>query len=157
MKCKYFTVRSHKGINYFYCRLLKKEIRSEECRCCEDKEYKQYRVLKANKSIKDCKGKHTLTKQTEIKTSTKKIVWERDNHKCIFCGREVPVFYANSHYIKRSHKGKGIEQNLMTNCLECHERFEHGRERKIMLEKAKKYLQSKYENWNEDDLIYKKY
>ena len=46
---------------------------------------------------------------------------------------------------------------LKRDAWECHERFEHGRERKIMLEKAKKYLQSKYENWNEEDLIYKKY
>ena len=157
MGCKYLTVRSHKNKKYFYCRLLKSEISLDECCCCENKEHKQYKKLKANKSIRDCKTKHKLTKQTEIKTSTKKIVWERDNHKCMFCGKEVPMTCANSHYIKRSHNGKGIEQNLLTNCIECHNKFDDSIERATMLERAKQYLQTKYENWNEDDLIYKKY
>lgn len=158
MCCKYFTVRSHKNKKYFYCRLLKKEITYDECSCCEDKEYKQYNQLKTKTTIKECKTKkHTLTKQTEIKISTKKIVWERDNHKCIFCGREVPVFCANSHYIKRSHNGKGIEQNILTNCIECHKKMDDSVERTSMLLKAKEYLQSKYDNWNEEILIYKKY
>lgn len=157
MGCKFFTVRSHKGKKYFYCRLLKKEIEYEECKCCEEREYKQYKQLKTNKSIKECKNKHILTKKTEIKTTTKKVVWERDNHRCIFCGREVPVSCANSHYIKRSQNGKGIEQNIMTNCHECHSKFDDSIERANMLQKAKYYLQSKYENWNEKDLIYKKY
>lgn len=31
--------------------------------------------------------KHKRTKVTEISMKTKEIVWERDNHQCIFCGR----------------------------------------------------------------------
>ena len=41
-------------------------------------------------------------------------VWERDNHRCIFCGKLVPYNLANSHFIKRSQGGLGIEQNIMT-------------------------------------------
>lgn len=41
----------------------------------------------------------------EISQKVKKIVWERDKHKCIFCGRYVPQTCANAHYIKRSQRG----------------------------------------------------
>ncbi len=40
----------------------------------------------------------------EISQKVKEIVWNRDNHKCILCGRYVPKTCANAHYIKRSQR-----------------------------------------------------
>lgn len=100
--------------------------------------------------------KSKRTKALEISKKTKLIVWERDNHKCVFCGMEVPWQCANSHFIKRSHGGLGIQQNILTNCPSCHHKFDDTIERKEMLVKAEKYLKSKYRKWNKEDLFYKK-
>ena len=96
------------------------------------------------------------TKALAISKRTKEIVWERDNHRCIFCGKPVPVEYANSHFIKRSHGGLGIQQNIMTNCLECHRKFDDSIERNSMLVYAENYLKSKYRKWCKEELKYKK-
>ena len=101
--------------------------------------------------------KSKRTQALEITKKTKLVVWERDNHCCIFCGRYVEWNYANSHYVKRSQGGLGIEQNIMTNCDRCHKLFEETKYRPQMKEYAKKYFMSKYPNWNENDLIYRKY
>jgi len=79
------------------------------------------------------------------------------NHKCIFCDTPVTWHYANSHYIKRSHSGLGIEsKNIMTNCYKCHKLFEESKQREKMKEKAKNHFKEKYDNWKEEDLVYKK-
>jgi len=101
--------------------------------------------------------KHKVTKATDIPTKLKKKVWERDNHKCIFCRTPVSWHYANSHYIKRSQLGLGIEENIMTNCERCHKLFEETSKRDQMKIQAKEYFISLYPNWNEDKLVYKKY
>ena len=100
--------------------------------------------------------KSERTKALMISKEVKRKVWERDNHKCIFCGRYCDIGLANSHFIKRSHGGLGIEENIMTNCLDCHFMFDDTPMRKYMIERARDYLSSKYEYWNEEDLIYKK-
>lgn len=158
MKCKYFTIRTKNKNKYSYCRLLRKEIDLNACKSCSDKEYKIYKQLQASKPIKEYKlKKHKLTKETDISQKVKKEVWERDNHKCIFCGKEAPLFNANSHYIKRSQLGLGIPKNIMTNCDECHDKYDDSIFRKEMQIKAKRHFQSKYEDWNEEDLVYKKW
>ena len=43
-----------------------------------------------------------LSKATSISNEVRQKVWERDKHKCIYCGSFVPVECANSHFIKRS-------------------------------------------------------
>lgn len=101
--------------------------------------------------------KSKRTKALEITKAVKIKVWERDNHCCIFCGRYVEWNLANSHYIKRSHGGLGIEENIMTNCVECHGRFDDSKYREIMKPIAERYLKSKYSDWSEENLIYKKY
>ncbi len=42
------------------------------------------------------------SKACEISQKVKEIVWNRDNHKCIYCERYVPKTCANAHFIKRS-------------------------------------------------------
>lgn len=52
-----------------------------------------------------------MSKRSEacsISIKTKQIVYDRDNQKCIICGKYVPMSNANAHYIKRSQGGLGI-------------------------------------------------
>ena len=126
----------------FYCKHLKKKIPIKYCTGCVNKQFRWY--------------KSKRTRSLEIPKKVKSKVWERDKHRCIFCGKLVNWELANSHFIKRSHGGLGIEQNILTNCEECHRLFDDSIKREEMYEIAKRYLAMKYENWNEEDLIYKK-
>lgn len=55
---------------------------------------------------------HKMTKATSIPKSVKEAVYERDDGRCILCGRNNgdPV----AHVIRRSQGGRGIEQNIVT-------------------------------------------
>lgn len=161
MNCKNYRTRTEKNIKYGYCLKDRNKV-PLFCKECEEykKTIEEKLKVSNNKPLKrrPIKGKkHKLTKATEIPKKIKLIVWERDEHKCIFCHNPVTWHFANSHYIKRSHLGLGIEQNIMTNCCECHKRFEESKYREEMKEIAKNHFQEKYENWKEEDLIYKKY
>ena len=101
--------------------------------------------------------KSKRTKACEIPHKVKETVWERDNHRCVFCGRWVPVSNACCHAIPRSHGGLGVDRNIVTGCAECHFRLDNTSDREVMLDKAKTYLRDKYKGWNERDLIYDKY
>lgn len=102
------------------------------------------------------------SKATDIPMSVKKTVFERDNGCCVICGNSYNVM-PNAHYISRAKGGLGIEQNIFTACTrltknDCHYKFDNGtKEEKEMLKTiVKKYLKSKYSDWNEDNLRYKK-
>ena len=154
--CKYLKIKFNKK---FECKKLNKLINIKECNYCEHKT-KKYPIYKKN-CAKTIKNKSTLhnkrTKAVAISKKVKLIVWERDNHKCIFCHCEVPWNLANSHFIKRSHGGLGIPENIFCACLKCHNKFDDSLNRRWMLPIAEKHLKSKYDHWNKDDLIYKKY
>lgn len=110
------------------------------------------------KTVKAIKGKkHRQTKEKEIPKKVKQAVWERDRHKCIFCHKQVPVECACCHFIARSHLGLGIEQNILTLCSECHRVYDNTDKRQEIMKIFRKYLKSKYQNWNEEDLIYNKW
>lgn len=94
MNCKSLRKRSKKYLLYFYCAKTKKEIKLNDCYSCDLKEYKEVKKSKSKK--------HQRTKATDISQVVKKEVWERDNHRCIFCDIEVPVSNANAHFIPRS-------------------------------------------------------
>ena len=93
-------------------------------------------------------------KATDISPNVKEKVWERDDHRCIICGS--PYAMPNAHYIRRSQGGLGIEQNVVTLCTRCHNDFDNGRCREEYGEIIRDYLKSKYPNWNEDELIFRK-
>ena len=102
--------------------------------------------------------KHKRTKATNIPLKVKKIVWERDNHKCIYCGRYVLQDCANAHFIKRSQGGLGIPENIVTLCSECHYQEDFGQDTKVYEEHIEKYLKEIYgSNWSKEKLIYRKY
>lgn len=97
---------------------------------------------------------HKRTKACSISKQTKAKVYERDDGLCIFCHRPGdPV----AHVINRAHGGLGIEQNIVCACSECHRMLDNTTSRQTMLDYAKRYLRGKYEGWNEDELIYKKW
>ena len=148
MNCKYLTTRSKNYKKYFYCRhpSIKSEIDYSKCNFCTLKEYK------VQKHIPNKKKARTIA--TSIPKSVKEKVWERDNHKCIFCHKNVPVECACCHEIRRSQGGMGIEENIFTACNECHMAHDEGTNQLEMQEKAREYLASKYPNWNIEDLIY---
>lgn len=116
-------------------------------------------AFKIKEKVTKIKGKkHKQTKATEIPKKIKEVVWERDRHKCIFCGKIVPVFYANAHYIPRSAGGKGVEENIFTACDYCHREQDNGLKSKEYNKRAKEYLRNIYgENWKIGELVYKKY
>lgn len=134
-----------------YCKINKYSITLKDCSNCKFKEYKAIR----NKPIKG--KKHKLTKATEIPKSVKKKVWKRDNHKCIFCHEEVPWNLANSHFVKRSHNGLGIEEDVFTACIKCHQKFDDSIDRESMKIIAYNHLRKFYKDLDEKDLVYKKY
>lgn len=98
--------------------------------------------------------KSKRAKACDIPKKVKEIVWERDNHQCIICGnhRAMP----NSHFIRRSQGGLGIEENIVTMCQRCHRAYDQGDERQAIATYTERYLRSKYPDWNPEKLIYKK-
>lgn len=101
--------------------------------------------------------KSKLAKATSISKEVRQIVWERDRHKCIYCGSYVPVECANSHFIKRSQLGLGIEQNIVTACPKCHYKYDFGCNSRSMIKYTWEYLLSKYEGLKRENLVYHKY
>lgn len=139
-KCTHLKLKLN---GLLYCKVFDKEIPKTLCYACKNKEFKHNKPTKRTKAL-------DITKKTKL------AVWERDNHRCIFCGKLVPWNNANSHFIKRSQGGLGIERNILTNCLDCHHKFDDTPEREKMFQHAERYLMSKYRDFNIDDLTYKK-
>jgi 5-methylcytosine-specific restriction endonuclease McrA len=98
--------------------------------------------------------KSKRSRACDIKKSVKDKVWERDKNRCIIC--QSPFAMPNAHFIPRSKGGLGIEQNIVTLCQECHHITDQTEHRQFMLEKIERYLKSKYDDWDKEDLIYRK-
>ena len=104
------------------------------------------------------------TEAVSIPPQVKKAVAERDSvdgHPCcIWCGKPAPttnpLAFSNAHYISRGQGGLGIEENILTLDWECHLRHDQSEHREEMREFFKNYLKSKYPDWDEDNLIYRK-
>lgn len=97
---------------------------------------------------------HKRTKALDIPQKVKRRVWERDGHQCILCGSIYAM--PNAHYISRSQGGLGIEQNIVTLCLSCHDLYDNSCHRKQLRQEIKDYLMQKYPEWDESQLIYMK-
>lgn len=97
------------------------------------------------------------SKACDITQAVKKKVWERDKHHCINCGS--PYAMPNAHFISRAHGGLGIEENIVTLCQKCHNNYDDGKDKNLkeaIKHKIKAHLESFYNNWSIDSLIYKK-
>lgn len=88
----------------------------------------------------------------DITREVKRIVYNRDGGRCIFCGsvNAAPVCYI----IPRSSGGLGVEQNIVTGCYECHNRLDNSTRRPEMLHYAVDYLKHFYPDWKRENYIY---
>lgn len=98
---------------------------------------------------------HRQTKLCEIPMSVKLRVWERDDGRCVLCGKTYTAS-PNAHYIARSHGGLGIEENIVTLCLLCHAKYDNSDQRSALRDRLRGYLKTKYPEWDESKLYYKK-
>ena len=98
--------------------------------------------------------KSKRAKALDISGKVKKRVWERDGERCIFCGSHEAM--PNAHIISRGQGGLGIEENIVTACIRCHNDMDHTTKRGEMIEKAKEYVKEIYPGWDEENMKYKK-
>ena len=97
---------------------------------------------------------HKRTKATNITPKVREAVWERDGHRCIVCGdgRAQP----NSHIIRRSQGGLGVEQNIVTHCRRCHEMYDL-RTSDAVRQETIDYIKRIYPGWTEEQVTYSKW
>ena len=102
--------------------------------------------------------KHKQTNATDIPESVKQNVFERDEGRCVWCGRSGGYVLPEAHFIARSRGGLGVEENILTLCRPCHENYDHGdlRQRQLMRDRFREYLKHYYPEWDESKLIYHK-
>lgn len=93
------------------------------------------------------------TKALEISKKVRERVYERDGGLCVICGA---VGMPNAHYIARSQGGLGVEENILTLCFYCHSKYDQSIHRNKLRRYLREYLQTKYPEWDESKLIYKK-
>lgn len=93
-------------------------------------------------------------KNTDIDSRSREEVHNRDGRRCVYCGRtDKPIELA--HFISRARGGKGIPQNLLSLCIDCHQKFD-GVYRQKMREYLESYLISAYSGWSEEEITYRK-
>ena len=96
---------------------------------------------------------HKETKAKQIPYAVKRAVWERDRGECILChSLGTPV----AHFISRAQGGLGIEENIVTLCDRCHEKYDQGIGREQTRERIRQYLKRHYHDWDEKKLYYRK-
>ena len=95
-------------------------------------------------------------KATQITKKVKQAVYERDKGLCVVCGRRG---FPEAHYVPRSAGGLGIEQNIVCLCREHHDQYDFGDGETMAAIGGviREHLKKCYPDWNEDDLVYKKY
>lgn len=99
---------------------------------------------------------HKQTKACAISREVKERVWERDQGRCVVCGRSYGAF-PNAHFIPRSAGGLGVEENIVTLCIPCHHAYDNSDRRNEIRETLRDYLKEQYFYWDEKNLYYHKY
>lgn len=95
------------------------------------------------------------SKACDISPAVRNEVLKRDNCQCFICGCKHNLQIA--HYISRARLGLGIPENLAVMCIRCHIAYDNSHRHKEIKTCFEEYLKSHYEDWNEKDLIYRKY
>ena len=98
--------------------------------------------------------KSTRSKACDIPQRVKSEVWERYKHRCVVCGS--PYAMPNAHFRSRANSGMGVAKNIVTLCFKCHYNYDQTPKRQQYKTFIENYLKSKYIDWSEDDIIYKK-
>ena len=97
---------------------------------------------------------HRRTKALQIPMKVKRKVYERDNGLCIWCGKPGDPC---CHFIAKSQGGRGIEENIVVGCADCHRSYDQTDQRELYRQRARDYLKSKYPDWDEEKLYYRKW
>lgn len=99
--------------------------------------------------------KSRRSKATDISPAVKRAVYERDNGLCVVCGRPGAP---NAHVISRAKGGLGVEENIVTLCMDCHRTYDQGNrcEREYIGGVINNYLKLKYGHIDPEKVIYKK-
>ena len=102
------------------------------------------------------------TKARDFDRKAKEAISQRDSIDgwtcCVYCGAAAPapLAWSNAHFIARSQSGLGVPENGLTLCPACHMRYDQSTHRAEDREYYREYLKSKYDNWNEEALVYRK-
>lgn len=96
-----------------------------------------------------------ISKACDISSKVRQEVLKRDDNQCIICGAKQGLQIA--HYVSRARLGLGIPQNLAVMCAQCHFQYDNGKFHNEIKNLFREHLTARYEGWNEQDLIYKKY
>lgn len=104
------------------------------------------------------------TKARDVPKKVKEAVAERDSFDgwpcCINCGQPAPsdsrLAFSNAHFISRAQGGLGVEKNILTLCPLCHKKYDQTTSREIMREYFRECLKTKYPDWKEGELYYRK-
>lgn len=108
--------------------------------------------------------KSKRTKACDFSQKERAIIKDRDGG-CIFCRMGYHMEKADSyntsakeimHYIPRSQGGLGTSRNAALGCKYHHMMMDEGPQREEMRGLMKKYLQSMYQDWDEQELVYRK-
>lgn len=98
--------------------------------------------------------KSKRSKACDIPPKIKRAAHERDKGLCVVCGKQgIP----NAHYIPRSLGGLGIEENIVTLCIECHHEYDNGTKRKEYGEIIRQHLDRHYPDFPNDKRFYNRW
>lgn len=108
------------------------------------------------------------TKYLQFSKKEKEKIFERDYGTCLFCNMDFHMESTTQmgydikdvmHYIPKSQGGLGIEQNGVIGCRYHHMLLDNGNKgfRDRMLAMMKVHLQDHYPEWDEEELVYKKW
>ena len=98
---------------------------------------------------------HKRTKALAISKAVKAAVYARDGGCCVLCLSRYGL--PEAHYISRAQGGKGIEENIVTLCANCHREYDQGYHRQEIREELREYLKKQYPDWDESKLVYDKW
>lgn len=96
-------------------------------------------------------------KKTDISKKVKLLVWKRDHGTCVCCGTHQAM--PNAHvFVRRSHGGLGIPENIATLCIRCHHWYDSGLnwQHEFVKERLHKYMYNQYPNLDISKLKEKK-
>jgi 5-methylcytosine-specific restriction endonuclease McrA len=96
-----------------------------------------------------------ISKACDISPKVRQEVLERDHRSCIVCGSYNNLQIA--HYISRGRLGLGIPENLAVMCAQCHFNYDNGKYHNEIKKLFVEHLSAHYKEWNEENLIYKKW
>lgn len=94
-----------------------------------------------------------MSKHTKINQKVKSAVWERDEGRCIVCGNSYAM--PNSHVVRRSQGGRGIPENIVTHCGECHRLYDSYDEATVSA--TIEYIKRRYPGWSREGVTYRRY